>query len=103
MKIDKNTNLRFAKEPKETGLYAVGHPNSTTNIKINGKIAGSIVPPSWNSKHTNWVIRIAIEEDGTWRWVQFKQQFETEPEGRKFVIDNISGILKKYKLHLFEY
>jgi hypothetical protein len=81
-KIDK-IKLSFKKGGRNTGLYAIGTPYNSTEIKINKKIVGQILPPSWDSKHNDWrvmlmIIKKDILEDGNkncvWKNITFKNQ-----------------------------
>jgi hypothetical protein len=103
--------LSFKKEPKETGLSAIGNSYPRTKIKIDGKIIGEIVPPNWQSVHDVWVVRFTINkkdinEDGnpncSWRWVQLKSKFNNEESAREFLKENKDKIFGNFDLHYSE-
>lgn len=102
--------LSFKKGEKPTGLWSIGHSHPDTEIKLDKKTFGHIIPPAWNTVNY-WRIHFAvikpdINEDGNpnceWRWREFKQEFETEPEAREYMKNNIEYILEHYKLYFFE-
>jgi hypothetical protein len=106
-KINK-IKLSFKKGDGNTGLYAIGTPYNSTDIKIDKKRVGSIIPPSWNSKNTGWkismmVIKKDIMEDKNpnciWKVITFKPEFEKEELARIWVRDNIEGIVKGWELY----
>ena len=93
---------------KETGLRAVGHPNPSTDIKLNGKTIGHINPPSWETKDDKWSIALAIkkpatkEEPADWKWIFFKARFDSEEDGRTWIMAHFDSLKSKYQLHQFE-
>jgi len=98
--------IRFKKHPKETGLYAVGHPFSAVDIKVNGESMGIIYPPSWQTEDNRWsigftVLKKELDDDLNckWKWIHIKKRFDTENEAREFVKDNIETINKNYVLY----
>lgn len=92
--------LSFQKEPRHTGLYAIGNPNPDTNVKFGGKRVGTIRGPSAFGQD-DWSVSFMVEtrEDHyEWRWARIKKRFATEPEARAFVKNNIEKIMAKHKL-----
>lgn len=77
----------FKKQPKETGLRAVGHPYPCVDIKLDGKVVGTIYAPNWQLK--GWrpalMVYIADSENCNWSWWQPKKVFETEQEARDWL------------------
>jgi hypothetical protein len=103
--------LSFKKEPKATGLSAIGHPFSHTIIKIDGKDVGRIAPPSWSSQSKQWIIRLTvnkkdINEDGNpncpWKWVEIVNRFDTEESAREYLKENKDKIFGNLDLYFFE-
>lgn len=92
----------FKKEPKETGLAAVGNPNSDTQIKLKKKQVGYIAGPSWNSKDSLWHVRFAVSEGKSFKWVKLKAAFETEPAARAYLTEHFERITKSFALHPLE-
>jgi hypothetical protein len=98
------TKLSFRKDPRPTGLFAVGHPQPGTTIKIDGKEVGYIAPPTWQTRDI-WTIRFMVKDElqenpnCDWKWVTFKTEFATEPEAREFIRQNLNRILDRYILH----
>ena len=90
----------FKKEPRETGLRAIGNrPN--TIIKHDKKPIGYIYAPQWNSPHNEWHISFTVKsDDEPWKWVRPKARFNNEEEGRKFVQEHLANIIKNNNLVL---
>jgi len=99
--------ITFKRQPRETGLYLVGHPYQDVDIKVDKKVCGYINSPSWNKNSWDvWitVIKKDIMEDGNpnckWGNVPFKKKFSTEEEARAAVPNLIASVLKKgYQLY----
>lgn len=100
--------LSFKKHARETGLRAVGNPYPDTDIKLGGKKVGYLDAPSWNSADRQWRIRFAIKRQqapgfpANFDWVTLTARFDTEPEAREFVKQNIEKIKAKFDLYLLE-
>ena len=98
----------FKKEKRETGLRAVGYPYASTEIKLDGKVVGSISAPNWQTPDGLWRIRLTVkkpvttEEPSAWKWIQLKFKSKEEEECRKFILDN-TEILVKLNLHSIDY
>jgi hypothetical protein len=101
----------FKKQPRETGLSSIGHPHPNVDIKLDGKVVGSIDAPTWASRNKGWVIRFTvmkdnINEDGNpnceWKWVQINKEFETENDAREYIKNNSDQILYGLRLHSIE-
>ncbi len=102
--------LSFKKHPKNTGLARIGSPHASVDIKVNKKRIGLIIPPSWNSSHYNWIIRLMVVkenilEDGnencSWKWIQLKKHFETEGLAREFLNNHID-FLERLNLYFYD-
>jgi hypothetical protein len=98
----KTMAFTFKKEPKETGLAAVGNPNSQTQIKLKKKQVGYIAGPSWSSKDLLWRVKFAVSEGKSFKWVTLKATFETEPEARTYLTTNFERITNTFSLHSLE-
>jgi hypothetical protein len=109
-KINK-IKLSFKKGERKTGLMAVGNPYSSSDIKINKKTIGRIMPPSWNSKDNGWKIQLMIikkdimedkNPNCVWRNITFKNQpfCEKEEDARVWLRDNIEGIVKVWDIYI---
>ena len=92
----------FRKEKPETGLANVGNPYPDTEIKVNKKVVGSIVPPSWRSSDNKWRIRLAVKKGDSWVWTKILVPFDDEPAARKWLNDHAAQIEKEFSLHSFE-
>ena len=55
----------FKKQPRETGLRAVGKPYPDTDIKVNKKRVGYISAPNWQTKSYAWLVRFAVKKEST--------------------------------------
>ena len=95
----------FKKQPRETGLAAVGNPHPDTDIKHNKMLVGTISAPHWQSPDNLWRIRFMVAEEGgdnpncDWKWIQLKKKFDSEPEAREFLKERAEQILEHYDLH----
>ena len=97
----------FKKQPKETGLRAVGTPYPDTDIKVNKKAVGYISAPNWQTKTIAWKIRLAVKKEITtddpagFKWVHISRSFGSEGDARQWIKDN-SEELSKLDLYFFE-
>ncbi len=99
--------LSFKKHPKNTGLYAVGNPESNVDIKVDGIECGSIMAPSWQTKDNKWEIRLMVmkenfmpspEEPSNWKNIFFKTKFDSEKDAREWLKQNWEIIINKYTI-----
>ena len=73
----------------------------TTNIKLDGSLVGTIYPPvsNWVRRDPKWSVMFMLEgaepsnPNCEWRWVRLKVRFDSEPEARKHIRDNLEKIL----------
>lgn len=90
------TNFTFKKEPRETGLAAVGAGDPNTIIKLEKQQVGLIVGPNWRSKDELWRIQLTVVDEKElncgWKWVTLKAKFETEPEARVYLKENFDRV-----------
>lgn len=94
----------FKRQPKETGLRAVGNPRPSVDIKLGGKVCGQIIAPYWATEDGKWRVGMAIDSDDPrngWRWKFFKPRFDTEADARAWIAGNAAA-LAKLKLYFFE-
>lgn len=101
--------LSFKKEPRETGLRAVGRPYQGVHIKCDGRIVGYIRPPAWDTKDHCWSVGIAVKHDEPgncgncdWIWVFFKARHSDEPTARAWIKSHWSSITRRYTFHSLE-
>ena len=95
----------FKREPKETGLAAVGSPHASVRIKLNGEVVGRISAPTWSTKDNKWGVGFTVDDAKrvcNWKWVFLKARFDDEDAARKFVNDNFE-LLIQWKLHPLDY
>ena len=98
----------FKKQPRETGLRAVGSPHPDVDIKINKKIVGYIAAPNWMSKKHCWRVRFSVEKEPNkenpcpWRWYTLAKEFDSEESARLWVKENASDIVEKLSLYPFD-
>lgn len=89
MKAKKATKFTFKKQPRETGLAAVGMPYPNTDIKLNGQIVGTIYAPTWQTSDRLWRASFMVRHKPTendpcpFRWVIVATPFESEPAARE--------------------
>lgn len=91
-------NISFKKEKKERGLAAVGNPNQATNVKLNKQIVGAISPPSWMTEDSLWRVRFIVVKEDNWKWITMKAKFNSEPEARVWIKENLKAIHDRYTL-----
>jgi hypothetical protein len=97
----------FKREKKETGLNGVGYPYQSSDIKLDGKIVGSISAPSWQTKDGLWRVMFTVKKEATtsepcaWRWITLKFRGKDDEECRKFILDNAETLIK-FNLHTIE-
>ena len=97
----------FKKQPKETGLRAVGTPYPDTDIKVNKKAVGYISAPNWQTKTIAWKIRLAVKKEITtddpagFKWVSAKKVFGSEADARQWIKENTEE-LSNLDLYYFE-
>jgi hypothetical protein len=103
--MTEKNKVTFKKQPKMTGIAAIGYPYQSVDIKLNGKIFGIINSPNWQTIDNTWSVGIMVyktEPDKNpncdWKWLYFSKKFNTEDEAREFVESNIEEMNKKYKL-----
>ena len=99
--------ITFKKQPRATGLSAVGRPYPNVDVKVDKKEVGYILAPTFSSVDGKLGIQIAVEvrkhENCSWSWTMCQQRFDNEEkarEGAKLFIEQIvkSGL----ELHYFE-
>ena len=95
----KATKFTFKKEPRETGLRAVGHSQPDTVIKLEKLPVGRIIAPCWSMEDGLWRVQVRIakaptpEEPCEFRNAMLKKRFETEPEARQFLQSNFDSLI----------
>lgn len=98
----------FKKHKRETGLRAVGYPYTSSDIKLDGKVVGTLDAPSWQTPDGLWRIRLTVkkvatpEDPAEWKWIQLKFKSKEEEECRKFILDNVETLVK-LNLHSIDY
>lgn len=100
-----NVKFTFKKEPRETGLASVGHPNQDVQIKLKKKQVGYIVSPNWTTQDNKWGVRFMIKDANVkcgWRWVSLKARFDSEDEARDFIQTHAEAIFRKHELYHLE-
>ena len=97
----------FKKHKRETGLRAVGYPYQSSDIKLDGKVVGTITAPSWQVTDGLWRIRLTVKRVPTpdalceWEWIQLKFRGKDEAGCQKFILDNVETLVK-LNLHTIE-
>ena len=100
----------FKKAPKPSGKLArVAYSETTTDIKLNKKVMGMILPPNQYRKY--WRIQIATKKkkpddnpNCDWKWRDITATFEKEEVAREWVKHNLAHIIEYYdvELHFLE-
>lgn len=94
--------LTFKRGPKPTGLYAVGNPYTSTDIKLNKVVVGFIAPPSSGAslrQEPNWRVwtkrrkEVTRESPCPFTNVCFTAKFDSEQAARDWVTRNAAQII----------
>ncbi len=96
--------LSFKKQPRETGLSAIGNPYASVDVKLDGLICGMVSVPS-RFGHDHWKIRLIVkdaEQKCGWRWVFLKGNHADEAAAREFLVKNWDTIKTKFELTSYE-
>lgn len=99
IKCDKSSKLTFKKQPRNTGLYAVGHPWSNTDIKVKKHIIGNIEAPNYTTKDNLWIIRFCIADSTGkcgFKWITLNKKGESEEESRNIAKEIFPVIIETY-------
>ena len=85
----------FKKEPHETGLRAVGHPQQSDRIKLNKKEVGQISAPNWQKR--GWTIGFMImgsagNPNCDWHWKFLPERFSEEQKARDWIQEHAEEI-----------
>jgi hypothetical protein len=93
----KAKKFTFKKEKRETGLASIGAGDPPTDIKLEKKIVGTIVGPTWRSEDNLWRVRLMKKsdapEDHGWKWTTLKATFENEPAARVYLNENFDRVV----------
>jgi hypothetical protein len=101
----------FKKQPKIAGRIGIGYSKQNVDIKLGGKVCGTIFAPNYTTKDNNYAIRLMIFKediavDGNtncdWKWITFKFKSESEQECREFLKNNYKFITEKYNLYFMD-
>lgn len=95
----------FKKGKKPTGLYAVGHPNPDTVIKLRKMQVGTIYGPSWLTKDGMWRVGFMVKDPEShcgWKNITLKKKTSSEAEMREWLKEMYSVIINTYEFHALE-
>jgi hypothetical protein len=98
--------LSFKKQPKETGLSAVGNPYQSVDIKGDKKLVGTIYAPNWRTKTNEWSIGLMVIDKTQhcgWKWITLKFRGTSDQECRDWLKENWEAIQAKYSLRQSEH
>lgn len=84
----------FKRHPRETGLRSVGHPYQSVDVKLNGKVVGTIHAPYWNRDGWQLMVMVNVRqhENCPWSWSNVRT-FNTEQDARDFVLENADRLI----------
>jgi hypothetical protein len=89
MSKSKQLKFTFKKEPREAGLRSIGYPHQSVQIKLGGKIVGTIYAPNW--RVSGWrvavMVNVPAHENCPWSW-RFLKSHETEQDARDWITAN---------------
>ena len=101
--------VTFKKHARITGLAGIGYSHPNVDIKINKKIIGEIVGPTWQTPDGKWGIMFCVmkkEPDDNpnceWKNIILKARLNNEQDARKFVEEYINQISDRYTFHYRE-
>ena len=97
--------LTFKRGPKATGLAGIGEPHAHVDVKIAGYVVGSIVPPNWRSKDSDWRVRLMVKDParpGGWTSALLTYKAKDEADARAWLERVDTQLRAKYDLHAFE-
>ena len=99
----------FKKYARMTGLAGIGYSQQSSDIKLGGKVIGTIVAPNWQTKDNKWSLMFSVmktEPDSNpncdWKNIFLKARFESCEDAKQFVKDNIDKIAEKFEFHYQE-
>jgi len=78
----------FKKEPRAVGPARGASRGQASDIKLGGKLVGSISPPHWSDNHSDWKVRFMVvdpESRSGWRHTVMKRRFANGDEAREWV------------------
>lgn len=95
------SKFTFKRHKRETGLASVVHSHPWVDIKLAGKVVGSIRPPSAFTSDTWRVMFMVVSEAEKcgWAWAMLKAHYESEQEAREYIVANSERIQNKLRLH----
>lgn len=103
----KMPKFTFRKEPRETGLSAVGRPYPSTEIKLGGKVVGRIAAPYHGTPGRKWGLGLIVADpDGEncpWRWAFFNARFDDEPSARAWLMQHQAKLSETYTIVSADY
>jgi hypothetical protein len=94
--------LSFKKDKKETGLAGVANPFPLTFIKGDKKLVGYIHHPRFADEANKWYLMFMVKDQtqrSGWKWITLTARFDSEEQGREFVMKHWNAITTKYSLH----
>ena len=101
--------VTFKKHAQMTGLAGIGYSHPNVDIKINKKIIGEIVGPTWQTPDGKWGISFCVmkkEPDDNpncdWKNISLKARLDSEEDARKFVEEYIDQISERYTFYYQE-
>lgn len=97
--------VTFKKDPRETGLAAVGNGLQSSDIKFKKKVFGRIQAPNWRTKDNKWGVSIMVYDQTShsgWRWAFFKLRHDTEQEARDWITANFEKLSQQYSIRFAE-
>ena len=98
----KARKFTFKKQPKETGLAAIGHPYPDVDIKLKKLVIGYIDAPTHLTLDSKWRIRLKVVNVNMtpgWQWITLKGVFDTEKEARTFLQLHTDEILRRWPVY----
>jgi len=102
--------VTFKKHEALRGLMAIGYPYTSSDMKINKKVFGSIYAPNWTTPDNKWTIAFMVkngkydpsEGGADWIWLRIKKKFDSESEAKQWIQNNIDYIVLRYEIHFLE-
>lgn len=98
--------ITFKKEPRLTGLAAVGYSRQSVEIKVDGKVCGHISAPNWQTEDGLWGVGFMVYKNPdktrvdncAWKWIRIVQRFDSELMAREWVLVNLENLSRRFTL-----
>jgi|GEM_PF-4184558 len=97
--------LTFKKQPRETGLRAVGYSSQSIDVKLNKKTFGTINAPNWQTADNLYGVSIMVMKTAEitdsnsncdWKRINFRARFADPEQAKIWFQEHIDAQQKMY-------